>query len=203
MSRTLKFKLGYVIGILLLGGAVVLASFWLFPDNLPLGLVIFVVVLFVPGRVQGLFYRDLFRGRRLVDAGAYEEAMACFDRFLTQIRQKPWQKHLVWLAGVVYSPDIEAMALNNIGTAHARMGHWQEAKGYFRDALALDPKYPLPHFNLAIVAAANEEEGLAEEHLARAQALGYRRTLVDQVIHQAQALLAHIEGRGATKAEEK
>jgi tetratricopeptide (TPR) repeat protein len=155
-----------------------------------------VAVLLVPGRVQGRYYRDFFRARELVDERRFAESLPFGERFLDRIRARPGLKRLVWLSWPAYSPDIEAMALNNLGAAHLELGDFEAAERRLGEAMALDPLYPVPVFNLAMLAAVGGDTAAAMRLLEECVRLGYRRTAIDDLIHRSQALLARLEGRG-------
>jgi tetratricopeptide (TPR) repeat protein len=192
VNRTAKYKLLYCGAVVLLLADAVLAAILLGGGVYAWGAV--VVLLLVPGRVQGHYYRELFTARKLLNEGRYTESVPHGERFLTQVRRSPWIKHLIWLSGTVYTPDAEAMTLNNLGAAHLELGHFDRAASAFEAALALDPAYAIAYYNLALLRAAQDDEGRAAGLLRRAQDLGYRRTNVDQLIGQAQSLLARLEG---------
>ena len=198
MTRPLQSKLLYVTVLLLLGSGVFVA-YWMIPYDKSLVLIVAVTLLLIPGRIQGFVFRDHYRGRRLLGAGRAEEAVQCSRRFLAQIREKPWKKRFIWFTWGVYSWDVEAMTLNNMGAAFLNMGEFEDAEAYLRQALAVDPKYGVPYFNLAVLAAVQGNEKTARKHAGQAESLGYRRTRLDRVVHLAQAVLAEVEGRGVTK----
>jgi Flp pilus assembly protein TadD len=87
------------------------------------------------------------------------------------------------------------MTWNNIGVAATGLAEWEQAKPSFRKALEIDIQYPIPHANLAIVAAAQGEQEIASQELARAASLGYRGTSLDCTLQKAQSILARIESR--------
>jgi tetratricopeptide (TPR) repeat protein len=197
MSRTLLLKLLYVAAVAAFGGLALLIVTTAFRGREKLGAVMLAVLLLVPGPLLGFFFRSLFQGRRLLDAGQPKPALDHFRAFLDQVRESPWQKRLIWLSWAVYTPDVEAMAWNNIGAAHTELGNWDDAKQAFSEALAVDPKYALPHLNLARIAIVEGDKAEAERRVDSARSLGYKKTSVDQLIFQGQALLARVEGRGA------
>lgn len=199
MSRTARYKIGYVVAI----GVIATLAFLLMSavDADPLVAALLVALfLFIPGRVQGILYRELFRGRRLLAQHREVEAIGHFHRYLADVRARPWLKRMIWLSWSIYTPDVEAMALNNIGAAHLRLGHLDEAESALRRALALDEKYPLPHFNMAVLHEMRGNRTLAEKALAEAVALGYSGGTVDTIINHAHVLLARAEGRGVKDA---
>ncbi len=196
MTRVTYYKLGYLTALILLGGAVAVLVRLLGGGSL----LIIAVLLLVPGRVQGICFRDFFTGRRLLDSGEPSAALHHFEDFLQLTRREPWRKKLLWLTWSVYTPDLEAMTLNNIGVSQMTMGNADEAKAAFDDALSLDPKYPLPYFNLAVLATMKADQASAEEALKKANMLGYKNGTIDAAIRRAQSLLARVEGHGISQA---
>jgi tetratricopeptide (TPR) repeat protein len=196
MSRVTRYKIGYVVALVALG----LLSI---PVIRGLGggagaMLAVAAVLLVPGRVQGVFFRDLFQGRRLLDTGHAAEAVPHLERFLQTVHAEPWRKRLLWLSWSIYTPNVEAMALNNLGAARMRLGQLLEAETAFQEALALDPLYPVPQFNIAILHEMRGDRATAERAVAEATRLGYTGGTVDTMAHAAQSLLAQIEGRSAS-----
>jgi hypothetical protein len=60
----------------------------------------------------------------------------------------------------------QAIAANTAGLRLYKNGQLQRAEFRFRDAVALDPSYALPHYNLACVASLLRESRVAVEQLA-------------------------------------
>lgn len=199
MNRTQRFKIGYLAVLVATMAVIVALLVWI---SGPLGLFAVVLLTVLPGRVQGAFYREFFRGRRLLAAGHFDEAIPHFVRFLETIRARPALKKLVWLRWAVYSPDMEVMTLNNLGAAHYHRGELDTAERYLDDALRMDPEYPVAHYNLALVAMARGDEGEAERHLGEAHRLGYTGGRVDQLLNRAGTALANFEGRGGPASPE-
>jgi tetratricopeptide (TPR) repeat protein len=152
-------------------------------------------ILFIPGRVQGFFWRKFFRGRKLASAGKYPEALLQFELFLQELQHRPWLKHLMWLGYGVYTRKVEAMTWLNIGTIFLREGEFELAEKNFHTAIELDADYPLPHFNLAIIHQVRGCEAEAEEAVAKARELGFEASRSDKLVAIAGELLAQIEGR--------
>lgn len=192
MNRTLRYKITYVVLIFAGLGAMV-GVYVLFPSTYTL--VALAIILLIPGRIQGMLFRDLFRGRRLYDLERFEESLHHSKRFLELIRAKPHWKKYLWLSFSIYTPDVEAMVLYNLGTARLQLGRLEEARADFEAALEIDPLYPLPFYNLAVLAELAGRRDLAERYLNQAALRGYRRTSIDEVIHESQGILARIEGR--------
>ena len=195
MTRTLLLKVLYAALALALGGLSLLLVTTVFRGHETFGAVLVGVLLLVPGRIQGFFLRNLFRGRRLLDDGQPKQALDHLQAFLAELARSPWQKRLIWLSWAIYTPDVEAMAWNNVGAAHSQLGSWNEAEEAFLKALAVDRRYPLPHLNLARIAIVKGDRNSADRHLESARSLGYKKTSIDQLTFQAQALLARVEGR--------
>jgi tetratricopeptide (TPR) repeat protein len=198
MSRTARFKLGYIVAFMSLGALAVSAVVALGGGIVPM--LVVAAILLVPSRLLGVVYRDLFRGRRLLDQRQAERSIQYTQRFLDHIRRHPTRKRLLWLAWSVYTPDAEAMALNNLGAAHLESGNFAAASDALKAALAIDPKYPIPYYNLAIERAAAKDNEEAARLGIEAEKLGFRGTRLDGIIREAQSLLARLEGRGDTLA---
>ena len=195
MIRTARYKLQYVI-VLVAGFALAGVVAWSFRGP-TIALFLVPALLLIPGRLSGFLWRDLYRGRRLIDAGHLEAGVTAHQRFLQLLAERPRRRRLWWLAWGVYSRDPGAMAHNNIGAAQLHLGRFEEAESAFREALAADPEYPIPHFNLAVLSTARGEHAEAKKHADAAVALGYSRNLDDKILQSAGAVLARIEGRGS------
>ena len=150
MSRTTRIKIGILCALILIPAGVVAAA--VASDFNLLVLFGLPIVLLVPGRIQRRVLRDFFRGRRLLESGQPEAALELFLRFRNSLRTEPRKRR--WLVLVsVYTSSADAMVLNNIGAAHLHAGNLDDADAAFREALAADPLYPIPHFNRAVLAA--------------------------------------------------
>lgn len=191
MNRTTRYKLGYLL--VLIGLA--LGAWWLVRtvDSL-VPVIALALVLMIPGRLQGHFYRDLFRGRRLLAEGKLDASLEHSERFLATVRRRPGLKPLLWLGWSVYTPDVEAMTLNNLGAAHLGLGRLDAATQAFEEALRIDPQYPIPFFNLAVIRQVQGNTAEAAQLQERASALGYAQGGADRLIQSAQAVLARVEG---------
>lgn len=146
------------------------------------GLLAAGVLLVLPGRVQNAVYRDFLRGRRLFAEEKFDEAIPCFERFLDRIRRRPALRHLVWLRWAAYSTSMEAMTLNNLGGARLGLGDLDAAENDLREALRVDPRYPMPYYNLHVIATARGDQEEAERLLAEAHRLGMTGGRVDLAI---------------------
>lgn len=194
MTRTTRYKLQYLIALattLVLAGVAV----GLLQER-PLALVGLALLALIPGRIGGFLWRDLYRGRRLLDAGQFEASLTFSGRFITLLVERPRLRRLWWMAWAIYTRDSKAMAFNNVGAAQLELGRLEEAEAAFREALTADPEYPIPHFNLAVLSTIREDSLAAHEHAGAAMELGYSRDAGDQILHAASTILARIEGRG-------
>jgi tetratricopeptide (TPR) repeat protein len=194
VSRTTRYKLQYAVALSLGVAASVMVVVTL--RERPTVLIGLGALALVPGRLSGFVWRDLYRGRRLLERGQVEASIEAFGRFLALLAERPRLRRLWWLAFAVYTRDAKAMALNNAGAAHLEFGRFDDAELHFREAIATDPEYPIPHFNLAVLFAVHGEDSEAQEHARRAVELGYTRDAADRAIGVATALLARVEGRG-------
>lgn len=192
MTRSRRLKLAYVAVILAASAAVALVGVAVGGLR---GIAAALVLLLLPGRVQGYFYRDFFRGRRLLEEGRLLECIPHFERFIAAVRARPWLKRLLWLQFAVYTTDIEAMALNNLGSAYVELGDPESAERYLDQALRIDGRYPVALYNLSLVAALRGDRATAERLIKEAADLGYSRGGIDALLQRAGAQLARIEGR--------
>ena len=193
MNRTTRYKLGALLVLLALAAG----AWWLVGSGGGLmSLIAFALILMIPGRLQGHFYRDLFRGRRLLAEGKLEASLEHSERFLATVRRRPGLKPLLWLGWSVYTPDVEAMTLNNIGAACLSLGRLEAATKAFEEALRIDPQYPIPFFNLAVVRQVQGDSAEAARLQEKASKLGYTQGSTDRLVQSAQAVLARVEGAG-------
>ncbi|MES9969026.1 MAG: tetratricopeptide repeat protein [Candidatus Thiodiazotropha sp.] len=151
------------------------------------------LLLLLPGRIIGYQWRDLIAGRRLLDSGRHAEAITLFERFLADIRGKRWLKTLIWLAPSLYTTKAEAMTLNNLGVCQLELGDFETAQAHFEHALSIDPKYPMPHYNLAILEMYQDRPESSERHLSEAVRLGFKRGSMDKVIQKSKSIYARME----------
>lgn len=194
MSRIARYRIGYllVLGALsALTYTVVRAAGGSSAALLTVGF-----LLLVPGRLQGLLLRPLFRGQRALAEGKPEEATVQFHHQLTQLQAQPWRRLALWLGWSTYTPSLAAMVTNNLGVAYAALGELEQAQAAWKHALALDHLYPVPYANLAAAAAARGASDEVHSLLCQARKLGYSGGPLDQATHRMQQLLAAVESRG-------
>jgi tetratricopeptide (TPR) repeat protein len=191
MDRVTKSLAAYV-GVI---GLAVVATFWAFP--LPAGWphALVVIAFLLPGRVQGVLWRDFFRGRHALQEHRAADALVHFKRFEATLLQRPWLRYAIFLQWSFYTWSAEAMLRNNLAACELALGKLEDAEVGFQHARALDPGSPLPYFNLAVVAQAKGLPERAEELLREAKVRGYRGGTRERVIATAGSILAAVEGR--------
>jgi len=87
------------------------------------------------------------------------------------------------------------MTRSNLGACQLVQRNLGQAEAELMRALELDPGFPLPYFNLAILAHARGAEEQAGRLLAKAASLGYRAATRERLISAAGSMLAAAEGR--------
>lgn len=125
-----------------------------------------MLLLLLPGRITGYLWRDLIAGRRLVDSGRYSEAITLFESFLADLKRRRWLNWIIWLTPSLYTTSAEAMTLNNLGVCQLELGEFEGAEAHFKQALSIDPKYPMPHYNLAILEMYQDRPESSQRHLS-------------------------------------
>ncbi|MEM6817149.1 MAG: hypothetical protein AAF578_00015 [Pseudomonadota bacterium] len=192
MTRTERYKVQYFASI---AGYAVIAAILLWQFGLKPTTIIFVaLLLFVPGRVHGFLWRDLYTGRRLLESGSFGTSITASKQFIQRVESKPWLRKLWWLQGAIYTRDPVAMALNNVGAAKLELRQLDDARQAFSEAISLDSGYAAPHFNLAMIASLEKDEAEAKHRLDRAAALGYSQSTIDNFVKNAGSILARFEG---------
>lgn len=195
MNRTAKSKLQYILMLIIMSIFVSLLIVGLYKENLIILIPIVPIIFLIPGRIQGHYYRDFFKARRFLGQKNYQSSIECSNKFLSDIKQYTWRKKLIWLSFGMYSKDIEAMALSNLGTIYVELGDLQLAEKYFKEAIDIDSLYPIPYFNLSIVEFIKGNKENAENFCKQSIELGFRKTSFDKVIQIGQQVLANIEGK--------
>ena len=191
MSRTRRYQLLYVLALLVLAALALVVHAWI---GLA-GLAAFGVALLIPGRVGGHYLRDLFRCRTLLDRERFNEGIEAGETFLADLRRQPWRRHLIYCHYGVYTWDVEAMARNNIGAARMELGEIDRAERDLRSALQNDTDYPIPYFNLAVIAYVRDEPAEGDRLIALAAEKGYSGGHLDRTISRVAAAYARIQAR--------
>lgn len=154
------------------------------------------LTLLLSGRVQAFFWSELLAGLHKLHRHDYPASKAHSERFLAQLRDRPWLKRLIWLGTSSYSLSVEAMALNNLGAAELALGEVEAARAHLNEAIAKDPKCPLPYRNIGLLIL---REGSTEEAgpwLDKAVALGLRRDWSDRAAQASQRNNAELSTTG-------
>ena len=137
----------------------------------------------LPGRVGGYYLNDLFFARKLHSQENYFESIVVSQRLLETLNTEPWRAYFLYCFYQFYTWNIYAMVQNNIGAAYMMLGELEKAKKNLDQAKSLDPKYPLPYYNLAIVEHVRGNIDDGELLFQKANKLGYSRSNTDKVIH--------------------
>ncbi len=191
MNRTQRYKILYLAILVVAVAAAV--SVIIYAELGTPAIVALAIVLLVPGRVGGYFLKDLFRGRHHLTKGEYEEAIATSKRFLDVVDRQPWRQNFMSCFFGLYTWSTRAMALNNIGAANMELGRLDEAETHLLQALELDDAYPLPYYNLAVVAAVRGAPERSDDMLLNARQRGFSQSLSDNVIARVAAAYARIQ----------
>ena len=193
MNRTLLRKLlypallltifGLLIGLFLRGKISTIDLF-----GIALGLLLL-------GRLINYPLRHFYQGLHAFKQQKLDEAERSFHIFLERAERRPWIKRLVWWSFGVYTFDLEAMAWNNLGAIYIRQGRLAEAKNCLEKAIALDPKYPKPFFNLAVSAIGEGQTELSTQYFEEAKKLGYAGDSFDQFLTTIQEEYAKVNAK--------
>lgn len=192
MDRVTRRIVGYVAVVALLAAVVVVLLPW--PPG-RLHLVVAALFLLLPGRLQGVLWRDFFRGRHAMGEQDFAGAEKHFILFLNKLQHQPRLRSAAFLAWNFYTWNPEAMTRNNLGACRLALGELDAAELELKEARDLDQGFPLPYFNLGVLAHARGAESEAEGLRALAAKLGYRAATRERLISAAGAALAAVEGR--------
>lgn len=198
MSRIDYIRIACLSGTMCLAGALG----WLFYSwrFSPAAVMFVALLLIVPVRVQGACWREYLEGSRLLAEKDPAGAIGHFERFRSQLRDRPWLKYLSWFSWGAHTHNIEAMTLNNLGASHLALGDFAVARHWLEAARGLDPLSPLPYFNLALLERVQGNAEQSSRLFERARDLGFTGATSDQLLRQADELLARIEGHGARRS---
>ncbi len=189
-----QFRKYFYAPLLALVFAGALAIIWLVPtDQRPLVTGVVIVALLAPGFIARHLLRDLFASRALIAAGQYRAAFDAAQKFLQQLRRRPWVRHAIWAQYGMYTLSTEAMALNNGGAALLELRRFAEARAMLERARAVDPAYPIPLYNLAVIAKLEGDESESQRLISEAAARGFAGGQLDaivQAVGEAHARLA-------------
>jgi tetratricopeptide (TPR) repeat protein len=191
MNRVLRFKLLYVLAVVFVGLLVVA----IYVRTGTVGLVAAAILLIVPGRIGGYYLGKLFRSRKLISLSRFDEAIEAGKAFLEELRRQPWRRHFIYCFFGLYTWDVEAMARNNIGAARMQLGDIEKAERDLGDALEKDPDYPIPYFNLAIIAYVRDDTVRGDNLISVAAEKGYSGGSIDNLISRVGEAYAHLQAR--------
>ena len=194
MTRLTRYRFGAVVVVatLLTTAIVVLRNT---PDT-GLGLLIVGLLFFVPGRVQGILWRDFFRGSRLLRLNRNAEAVPYLESFIERLRRHPALARAMWLQWPGYTPKAMAMALNNLAVAYLNAGEVEKAMPILEDALRVDRDMSIAWWNLAMAYDRRGQTEAARNATAEARRLGYRGGRLDSLQECAAGALSRAEGHG-------
>lgn len=160
-----------------------LTAVWLAPEERRLIVaLIAIVALLAPGFIGRMLLRDLLASRALINAGAYEQALGAAQRFLSDLQRRPWIRHAIWTQYGVYTLSVEAMASNNGGAALLELKRFAEARVMLEHARQADPAYPIPIYNLAVIAKLEGDETESQLLISEAAARGFAGGQLDAIV---------------------
>jgi hypothetical protein len=191
VDRVTKSIFAYVAVIL---GAIGLI-FWILPLPPRWPHVGVVIALLVPGRVQGVLWRDFFRGRNAMEENRILQAARHFSQCEAALVRQPRLRYAVFLQWTFYTWNASAMVRNNLAACDMALVRLESAEAGFEQAIAFDQGFPVPYFNLAVVAQANNQPERVEHFLSDAKVRGFRGGTRERVIAMAGGILAAVEGR--------
>jgi len=154
--------------------------------------IIIGVIFLVPGRFQNYYYRDFYSARKLLISKNFEESIELFNKFLEYVQSNPKIKILDYLSLGIYTRDIEAMTYNNIGVGLLHLSNCYESEEHYKKAIAIDPAYPLPHYNLAIVWIIKNDNVTAKKHFKVSEQLGFKGSSFDKFVIKAKDLYSDL-----------
>jgi len=157
------------------------------------------LALALSGSVQAFFWSELLAGLHDLHRRDYPASKAHSEGFLGEIHASPWLKHLIWLGASSYSPSAEAMALNNLGAAELAMGEVDAARAHLNEAIAKDPKCPLPYRNIGLLIQSTGSTEEARPWFEKAIALGLRGDWSDRAARASQRNNAELSTTGAVR----
>jgi tetratricopeptide (TPR) repeat protein len=153
-------------------------------------LLIATLLCLLPRRIVDYYWRDFMQGNHYLDKQKYSRSIAHNQKFLVQLKRKPWIKHLIWIAPSFWTISTYAMTLNNLGLALLNHEDCEQAQEAFLKALEYDPQYALPHYNLAAIAVTQLNFESAIEHLKLSKRLGFSHKACNELLSECKTLSA-------------
>jgi tetratricopeptide (TPR) repeat protein len=86
---------------------------------------------------------------------------------LLYLRQKEYAKSAELFEKVIADEETTHGILNNLGVARLALGQQDQAEQTFRQAIQINPRYPLSYFNLATLYLRNEQTEKAAEYFEK------------------------------------
>ena len=84
MNRTAKLKLQYILILIIMSTFVSLLIVGLYKENLIILIPIVPIIFLIPGRIQGYYYSDFFKARRLLGQKNYQSSIEFSKNFLSE-----------------------------------------------------------------------------------------------------------------------
>jgi tetratricopeptide (TPR) repeat protein len=174
MTRLTKYRVGYIAAIVAILTMVAASTIrW----DLGWGALFIVGIMFlIPGRVQGILWRDFFRGSFLLRTNRPAEAVAQFESFVRRLQERPSLRLAMWLQWPGYTPNAMAMALNNLGASYLNSGALERAVPTLKSAVDTDPEMSIAWLNLAIAHRSIGADADAEKAAETARRPASRKT---------------------------
>lgn len=176
------------LGALILGALVIYLT-----TGSYVAILIYAVILLVPGRIGGLYLKNLFLSRSLLNRSRPAEAIDAGHRLLVELERQPWRRFFIFCFWGVYTWNVEAMALNNIGAAYLEMGKLDQSEDYLQRAIEKDASYAIPYANLAIISYARGNKMEGNRLINIAKKYGYTGAVEDQIISKVAAAYANVQ----------
>jgi tetratricopeptide (TPR) repeat protein len=173
LKHSTKYKIMYFFSVIFFFGISLL--YGVYKNSPVIPVITLIMIFFVPSMIQGFFWNNFFLGRRYLKNGLWKKSIDQFLLFIKELNDKPMLKYFNAIRWPIYTASVEAMAWSNIGLAYINIFDFDEAARCFNKALSLDSDYPVPYFNLAIIALINKKESEAEKLWKKSQELGYSK----------------------------
>jgi len=175
-----KYNLCYLFLILVFFGSSL--AYGVYYGNATVPIIGLLAVFLLPGIIQGFFWHDFFLGSRFVRRAKWDEAVIHFEKFLEHLKNHHWLKKMIFLRWSSYTSNVEAMAWSNIGVVQINRNQKDKAEQSFLNASKADPLYPVPYFNLAVIAQLKDDETAARTLWEKSQELGYNKGEFSQIV---------------------
>lgn len=146
------------------------------------------VVAILPGRIVSFFWKDFFRGKRLMKYGEWAGASHCFEGFLEKVERVPSLKWLMFFSYGLYSFKVEAVALTYDAHCLLHLKDFEAAARKLERALAIDTQYTAAYRASAALAVLRGSLSQAELFYEKALRYGEPRAVpFDEFRHQVES----------------